>query len=89
MAVEIVVDEYLDQLREVEASKPIHRRRHIPEAKDIAEAAGVSLSFYYKWAGNRTTNINRKLLDTIISLLRDCGFDTTFNDIFAHTSDRG
>lgn len=84
MTVKVVIGKYLDRLREMEQIKPLHRRRPIPNAKDIATAADVSLSAYYKWAANRSNNINRKLTYTSIKLLRDCGFLPVINDILEY-----
>lgn len=79
--VNVIISRYLKSLKRAEIEKPLLERRQIPKVKDIASLAGVSESIYYKWAGNRAGGIHRNLTGAAIKLLRDCGFDTTFDDI--------
>ncbi len=86
--VKVAIIQYLRQLRKDERQKPILERRRIPVGKDFAEAAGVSLAAYYRWARNTEAGINRKLIGAAIGLLRHCEFDTTFNDILEYDQKR-
>ncbi len=54
---------------------------HIPDVKEMAWATGITPGNYYKYAGNRTTNINRAITANTIEYLRSLGFDTQLTDI--------
>lgn len=89
--VRVTISAYLKQLKKDERQKPLLERRRIPIGREIAEAAGVSLSGYYQWSRNQADGINRKLTGAAIGLLRHHGFPTTFDDIleFVSSEDTG
>ncbi len=76
----VTIYEYLKRI-EVEEKQIRTQRRHIPDIKDMATAANISTSNYYKWAGNRTKNIGRLITFKAIIYLRSLGFDTQLTDI--------
>ncbi len=80
----IVINDYLDSLKKAETKKPPPERRTVPSIEDLARAADISVSSYYKFAGNRARHINRDMLSATIKLLRACGFDTEITDLLIY-----
>lgn len=80
----VVVKEYLEQLKESEQSKPVSQRRPIPTVEEFASFSGISKTGFISFTHNRTDSINRKVVDGVITLLRECGFDTGIQDVLKY-----
>lgn len=82
----VTIYEYLEKIK-VEEERRLSEnpeqaaQRHQPSTEELATVSGTSASNYYKWAGNRTTNISRSIPCKIVSYLRSLGFDTQLTDI--------
>lgn len=81
----VTIHEYLKQIKENQAKLAAEGLNsdqcHIPDAKELASAAGTTTANYYKFAGNRTANISREIAYGVIVYLRSLGFDTSLTDI--------
>lgn len=87
MPVKVVVMEYIDKLKGQERKKPVHERRPIPTVEEMAKAAGISKTGFIDFAHNRTKGINRDLIDSVITQLRACGYDTQLTDVIQYFED--
>lgn len=84
MTVKVVVKEYLEQLKESEQGRPVSQRRPIPTVEEFAKYSGISKTGFIDFTHNRTDSINRKVVDGVITLLRECGFDTGIQDVLKY-----
>jgi len=87
MPVNVDLINYIDRLRESEAKKPLSERRYIPTYTDMAKVAGVTRQGFSGVINNHTVAINRSVIYGAIKSLRECGFDTDFNDVLIYTDD--
>jgi len=87
MDMKIVLTDYLKKIKAEEKAKPLGQRRHIPTQTEIAEMAGVTKQAFSEIVNNNTVAVNRFALAASIKALRDCGFDTDFNDVLTYTDD--
>lgn len=88
MTVKVVVKEYLEQLKESEQGRPVSQRRPIPTVEEFAKFSGISKTGFIDFTHNRTDSINRKVIDGVITLLRECGFETSIQDVLKYEQER-
>ena len=84
MPVTVVIREYLNKLQEQENQKPASERRSIPTVREMAAAADLSKTGFINFTQNRTNSIRRHVVDSIITQLRERGFDTDINDLVVY-----
>jgi len=81
---EVIFNQYLEGLKKVEAEKPVVKRRRIPSTREFAEHIGITPTGFSKITNNRTKALSKHFMGGTITLLRSCGFSTTFNDILEY-----
>lgn len=84
MEVIVTLNSYLNKLKEIEVAKPVEQQKPVPSLTDLAEVSGLNPSAVSKYANNRVTGLNRKVLGAIIHELRLRGFPCDVGDILRY-----
>jgi DNA-binding XRE family transcriptional regulator len=83
----ITVNEYLNQIKEMENRKPEAQRRSLPTQAEFARAAGVNRQAFHQWL--KKPSLNEKYFDTIITKMRAYGFNTDVADLVRYEQPSG
>lgn len=85
MTVKVKVKEYIDDLIEEEAKKPLYQRKPVPSPNDMAKAAGVARQTMHSFLHrDEHKRVDLVLLDSVISQLRGYGHNTKLTDVLEY-----
>ena len=85
-AVIITFNEYLENLRKLENTKPEGERREVPTVRQIALSTGMKKTTANTLMKGRVNAVNLNKLALIIDDMKSRGFNTKITDFLAYVS---
>lgn len=89
MPVQVIFNEYMNDLKEAERKRAVVDRRRVPSTREFAEHIGITPTGFSKITHNQTQSISKRFVAGTITLLRGCGFPTTLTDIIEYVEESG
>lgn len=81
LVLRVTLRDYLTRLEAAETVKLPSQRHKIPTIAELAHAAGVTRQALYNIAEGRVKMVNLETLGSVLSELRQRGFDTEVSDL--------
>lgn len=80
----VTLKSYLEEIAQIEKTKPVERRREVPTMAELAKAAGIHPMTMSRWVNGITQTTNHNTVATIIHQMRCRGFSTDISDLMAY-----